>query len=85
MIGKAQGPPISITGLGVHVPDRVLTNDGRAAYLLATGTRVGVDAHADVDLGVTSTTQQFTVHAGSVHADWGVSRVPGVPRARGQR
>ena len=27
MIGKAQGPPISITGLGVHVPDRVLTND----------------------------------------------------------
>jgi len=27
MIGKAQGPRISITGLGVHVPDRVLTND----------------------------------------------------------
>jgi len=27
VIGKAQGPPISITGLGVHVPDRVLTND----------------------------------------------------------
>src|SRR5438876_7566048 len=26
MIGKAQGPPISITGLGAYVPDRVLTN-----------------------------------------------------------
>jgi 3-oxoacyl-[acyl-carrier-protein] synthase III len=27
MIGKAQGDPISITGLGSHVPERVLTND----------------------------------------------------------
>jgi 3-oxoacyl-[acyl-carrier-protein] synthase III len=27
MIGKAQGQPISITGLGAYVPDRVLTND----------------------------------------------------------
>jgi 3-oxoacyl-[acyl-carrier-protein] synthase-3 len=27
MIGKAQGDPISITGLGVHVPERVLSND----------------------------------------------------------
>jgi len=27
MIGKAQGDPISITGLDAHVPDRVLTND----------------------------------------------------------
>jgi 3-oxoacyl-[acyl-carrier-protein] synthase III len=27
MIGKATGDPISITGLGVHVPERVLTND----------------------------------------------------------
>jgi 3-oxoacyl-[acyl-carrier-protein] synthase-3 len=27
VIGKAQGPPISITGLGAHVPARVLTND----------------------------------------------------------
>ena len=27
MIGKAQGTPISITGLGAYVPDRVLTND----------------------------------------------------------
>src|SRR6059036_2191642 len=26
MIGKAEGPPISITGLGAYVPDRVLTN-----------------------------------------------------------
>ena len=26
MIGKAQGKPISITGLGAYVPDRVLTN-----------------------------------------------------------
>src|SRR6266480_4153501 len=26
MIGKAQGPPISITGVGAYVPDRVLTN-----------------------------------------------------------
>jgi 3-oxoacyl-[acyl-carrier-protein] synthase III len=26
MIGKAQGPPISITGLGAYVPERVLTN-----------------------------------------------------------
>ena len=27
MIGRTNGPPISITGLGVHVPERVLTND----------------------------------------------------------
>jgi 3-oxoacyl-[acyl-carrier-protein] synthase III len=27
MIGKAEGPPISITGLGAHVPERVLTNE----------------------------------------------------------
>ena len=27
MIGKATGPPVSITGLGAHVPERVLTND----------------------------------------------------------
>jgi 3-oxoacyl-[acyl-carrier-protein] synthase-3 len=27
MIGRTNGSPISITGLGVHVPDRVLTND----------------------------------------------------------
>jgi 3-oxoacyl-[acyl-carrier-protein] synthase III len=27
MIGKANGTPISITGLGCHVPERVLTND----------------------------------------------------------
>ena len=27
MIGRASGPPISITGLGAHVPDRVVKND----------------------------------------------------------
>jgi 3-oxoacyl-[acyl-carrier-protein] synthase-3 len=27
VIGKAEGPPISITGLGAYVPDRVLTNE----------------------------------------------------------
>src|SRR3989442_4848582 len=27
MIGKATGPPVSITGLGAYVPERVLTND----------------------------------------------------------
>src|SRR5204862_8115939 len=27
MIGKARGDPISITGLGAYVPERVLTND----------------------------------------------------------
>ena len=27
MIGRAHGKPVSITGLGVHVPDRVVTND----------------------------------------------------------
>jgi 3-oxoacyl-[acyl-carrier-protein] synthase-3 len=27
VIGKAQGPRVSITGLGCHVPDRVLTNE----------------------------------------------------------
>ena len=27
MIGRAQGPKISITGLGCHVPERVLSND----------------------------------------------------------
>jgi 3-oxoacyl-[acyl-carrier-protein] synthase-3 len=30
MIGKANGVPISITGLGCHVPERVLTNDDLA-------------------------------------------------------
>ena len=33
MIGVAQGPRIGITGLGVHVPDRVVTNDDLAAYV----------------------------------------------------
>ena len=33
VIGKAQGPPISITGLGAHVPDRVVTNDELAAIV----------------------------------------------------
>jgi 3-oxoacyl-[acyl-carrier-protein] synthase-3 len=27
MIGRANGTPVSITGLGCHVPDRVVTND----------------------------------------------------------
>lgn len=27
MIGRTNGQPVSITGLGVHVPERVLTND----------------------------------------------------------
>ena len=27
MIGAATGTPVSITGLGTHVPDRVVTND----------------------------------------------------------
>src|SRR2546428_2233007 len=27
MIGKATGPPVSITGLGAYVPERVLTTD----------------------------------------------------------
>src|ERR1700742_4793767 len=27
MIGRATGPRISISGLGVHVPERVVTND----------------------------------------------------------
>ena len=33
MIGKAQGPPISITGLGCHVPERVMTNDEMAKFV----------------------------------------------------
>jgi 3-oxoacyl-[acyl-carrier-protein] synthase-3 len=33
MIGKAQGPPISITGLGCHVPERVMTNAEMAKYV----------------------------------------------------
>jgi 3-oxoacyl-[acyl-carrier-protein] synthase III len=33
MIGKAQGDPISITGLGAHAPDRVLTNDELATIV----------------------------------------------------
>jgi 3-oxoacyl-[acyl-carrier-protein] synthase-3 len=33
MIGKAEGPPISITGLGCHVPERVMTNDEMAQYV----------------------------------------------------
>jgi len=33
MIGKPQGPPISITGLGCHAPERVMTNDEMAKYV----------------------------------------------------
>ena len=33
MIGKAQGPPISITGVGAYAPDRVLTNDELATLV----------------------------------------------------
>jgi 3-oxoacyl-[acyl-carrier-protein] synthase-3 len=33
MIGTAEGPPISITGLGCHVPERVLTNDELATIV----------------------------------------------------
>ena len=33
MIGSASGRPIGITGLGVHVPERVMTNDDLAAYV----------------------------------------------------
>jgi 3-oxoacyl-[acyl-carrier-protein] synthase III len=33
MIGAAQGPPISITGLGCYVPERVLTNDELASIV----------------------------------------------------
>jgi len=33
VIGTASGRPIGITGLGVHVPERVMTNDDLAAYV----------------------------------------------------
>ena len=33
MIGKARGQPISITGLGAYVPERVLTNDELATIV----------------------------------------------------
>jgi 3-oxoacyl-[acyl-carrier-protein] synthase III len=33
VIGAATGPPVSITGLGCHVPDRVLTNDELAGIV----------------------------------------------------
>jgi 3-oxoacyl-[acyl-carrier-protein] synthase-3 len=33
MIGRTNGRPISITGLGCHVPDRVVTNDDLARYV----------------------------------------------------
>ena len=33
MIGSANGVRIGITGLGVHVPDRVVTNDDLAQYV----------------------------------------------------
>jgi len=33
VIGKAQGPPISITGLGVYAPDRVVTNEELATIV----------------------------------------------------
>jgi len=33
LIGKAQGDPISITGLGAYVPERVLTNDELATIV----------------------------------------------------
>lgn len=33
MIGRTNGRPVSITGLGVHVPDRVVTNEEMARYV----------------------------------------------------
>jgi 3-oxoacyl-[acyl-carrier-protein] synthase III len=33
MIGRTSGPRISITGLGCHVPDRIVTNDDLAAMV----------------------------------------------------
>ena len=33
MIGRANGPPISITGLGCHVPERIVTNDELATLV----------------------------------------------------
>jgi 3-oxoacyl-[acyl-carrier-protein] synthase-3 len=33
MIGRTNGRPVSITGLGVHVPERVLTNDELATLV----------------------------------------------------
>jgi 3-oxoacyl-[acyl-carrier-protein] synthase-3 len=33
MIGRANGAPVSITGLGVHVPERVVTNDELATMV----------------------------------------------------
>jgi 3-oxoacyl-[acyl-carrier-protein] synthase-3 len=33
VIGKAAGPRVGITGLGVHVPDRVITNDELATLV----------------------------------------------------
>jgi 3-oxoacyl-[acyl-carrier-protein] synthase III len=33
MLGRAQGDPISITGLGAHVPERVLSNDELATLV----------------------------------------------------
>src|SRR4029078_658437 len=33
MIGSANGARIGITGLGVHVPERVVTNDDLAQYV----------------------------------------------------
>ena len=33
MIGRATGPRVSITGLGCHVPERVLSNDDLAGLV----------------------------------------------------
>src|ERR671929_1321855 len=33
MIGRTNGRPISITGLGCHVPERILTNDELASMV----------------------------------------------------
>ncbi|HUY72372.1 MAG TPA: beta-ketoacyl-ACP synthase III [Gaiellaceae bacterium] len=33
MIGRTNGRPVSITGLGVHVPERIVTNDDLAAIV----------------------------------------------------
>jgi 3-oxoacyl-[acyl-carrier-protein] synthase-3 len=33
MKGRTTGPPIGITGLGVHVPSRIVTNDELATYV----------------------------------------------------
>lgn len=60
---------IALEGNATKSGEHVITNDGRAVYAFATGTRVRVEPHGDVDLGIVPDKQELSLRAGSLHAD----------------